>query len=102
MSDIYRKCPNCGTMNLNRDYCKSCGTLINTNLKRNQERAKRIATRQQAIQQKGPNKITQLFEQAKEHPNIMVRFTAKLFYSVWMMLIVVGGLIAFAVAYIAA
>lgn len=34
----YRTCQNCGTVNLNRDYCKNCGEIININLKRKLER----------------------------------------------------------------
>ena len=102
MSDTYRKCPSCGTMNLNRDYCKSCGILINTNLKRTQERNARLEKQKETLRNKEPNKITLLFEKAKVHPNGFVRFTAKFFYSVWILLLVIGGLIAFAIAYIAA
>ncbi|MFD2562135.1 hypothetical protein [Aquimarina rubra] len=102
MSDIYRKCPNCGTLNLNRDYCKECGTLVNSTLKRNQERKQRLEQKQKAIKEQKPNKITLFFEQAKEHQNIFIRYTAKFFYSIWIVVLAIGSFLAFVIGYIAA
>ncbi len=102
MSDIYRKCPNCGTLNLNRDYCEECGTLINTTLKRKQERTQRLEKKAKAIKAKKPNKITLLFENAKEHNNVFIRYTARFFYSIWIVVLAIGSFLAFVIGYIAA
>ncbi|MHA7057243.1 hypothetical protein ACWGOQ_0008500 [Aquimarina sp. M1] len=102
MSDIYRKCSNCGTLNLNRDYCKACGSLINTSLQRKQERKQRLAKREKARIAKKPNKITLFFERAKQHQNIVIRYTARFLYSVWVVVIAVGSFLAFIIGYVAA
>ncbi|WP_378174885.1 hypothetical protein [Aquimarina sp. SS2-1] len=102
MSDIYRKCPNCGTLNLNQDYCKECGTLINTSLRRTQERAQRLAKKQNAAKAKKPNKITLFFENAKEHENVVIRYTAQFFYSIWIVVLAIGSFLAFVIGYVAA
>ncbi|WP_289644627.1 hypothetical protein [Maribacter aestuarii] len=42
----YRKCPNCGKMSLNQDYCPACGSIINTTLKRELARKEKAAKKQ--------------------------------------------------------
>ncbi|AXT49504.1 hypothetical protein D1818_01210 [Aquimarina sp. BL5] len=102
MSDIYRKCPNCGTLNLNSDYCKECGTLINTVLRRKQERKQRLEKKAIATKSQRPNKITLFFERVREHPNVFIRYTARFFYSIWIVVLAIGSFLAFIIGYIAA
>lgn len=102
MESILRKCPYCGTENLNRDYCKNCGKLINTILKRKQEREKKILEKQKLQAKEKPNKITDFFEKAKVHKNPLIRFPAWFFYSIWFVILGVGSLLAFIITYIAA
>lgn len=96
----YKKCPNCSIMNVDNDYCKACGTLINMHLQRKLERAVR-AEAKASVPDK-PNPITDFFEKATNHPNIMVRLTAKFFYSIWAVVISIGTLLAFLFSYVAA
>ena len=103
MSDVvYRKCPNCGTLNLNKDYCQKCGELINTSIQRKEEQATRVANIKKKIQERSPNKVSLFFERIKKHPNIMVRGIAKFFYSIWVVVLAIGGIIALIIAYVAA
>ncbi|MFS4466537.1 hypothetical protein [Maribacter sp. 2210JD10-5] len=100
----YRTCQNCGTENLNRNYCKQCGEIININLKRKlkreQEAKKKIEL--QKREDKKKNRITIFFENAKEHENLMIRYTAKFFYSIWVIVIAIGSFLALLFGYIAA
>ncbi len=102
MSDVYRKCQNCGTVNLNRDYCKQCSEIINTTLKRKLEREKVAAAKEKHIRAKKPNPITLFFQNAIQHSNIFIRLTAKFFYSIWVIVIAIGSFLALLFGYIAA
>ena len=96
----YTKCPQCRAMNLNRDYCQSCGALINAHLKREIERHTR--TKAKEVIPKQPNPITVFFEKATNHPILPVRLVAKFFYSVWAVVLSIGTLLAFLFSYVAA
>ncbi|AWX46136.1 hypothetical protein HME9304_03168 [Flagellimonas maritima] len=100
--EVYRRCTNCGTVNLNRDHCKQCGQLINVNLKRELDRERRTQKKQQENKEKKPNKISLFFESTKEHSNPLIRYTAKFFYSIWVIVIAIGSFLAFVLGYIAA
>ena len=95
-----KKCPNCNTMNKNRDYCETCGTLINVQLQRELDRKKRIETKSEIPQK--PNAITSFFDKAINHPTLAVRIIAKFFYSIWAIVISIGTLLAFLFSYVAA
>ena len=91
----YVKCLECGTLNLNRDYCKNCGAIVNINLKRQLLREKKILEQNEVERIKGPSKIDKFFNDASEHPNTIVRGFSKFIYSVWLFLgMVVVALIA--------
>lgn len=102
MDKIYRTCQNCGKVNLNKDYCEQCGEIINTNLKRKKERERRAAKKEQQAKSKKPNVITSFFENAKDHPHFFVRWIAKFFYSIWVIVMAIGSFLAFILGYIAA
>lgn len=91
----YIKCLECGTLNLNRDYCENCGAIININLKRQLERDKKIEEQAELERIKGPSKIDKFFTDATEHPNTFVRSFSKFIYAIWLLLgMVVGAIIA--------
>ncbi|UZO82337.1 hypothetical protein NBT05_07635 [Aquimarina sp. ERC-38] len=102
MNQVIRRCPYCTTENLDRDYCKNCGKLINTILKRKLEREQKLAAKQQEAANEKPNKITEFFENARVHKNPMVRYPAKAFYSIWVIVLAVGSFLAFVLTYVAA
>lgn len=96
----YKKCPECGTLNLNRDYCKNCGALIDLNKRRKLKKEKQKANKKPIS--KTPNKITLFFENAKDHKNIFIRLFARFFYSVWVLVIVIAGIFGIIILYAAA
>lgn len=98
----YRTCQNCGEVNLNRDYCKQCGQIVNINLKRRLEREKKAVDKKKTATKKGPNRLTLFFEKAKEHDNIIIKLTARFFYSIWVVVIAIGSFLALLFGYIAA
>lgn len=102
--DTYRTCQNCGTENLNRDYCKNCGEIININLKRKLEREQKAEEKSRAEikNQKKKNKVTLFFERARDHENFMIRYTARFFYSIWIVVLAIGSFLALVFGYIAA
>lgn len=100
--DTYRTCQNCGTENLNRDYCKNCGEIININLKRKLERQQKAKEKRETQKVKKKNKITLFFEDAKQHENIVIRYTARFFYSIWIVVLAIGSFLALVFGYIAA
>lgn len=101
-NETYRTCQNCGTVNLNRDYCKNCGEIININLKRKLEREQKAQEKATSKEVKKKNKITVFFENAKENDNLVIRYTARFFYSIWIIVLAIGSFLALVFGYIAA
>jgi hypothetical protein len=102
--ETYRTCSHCGTVNLNRDYCKNCGEIININLKRKLERERKAEAKRQAEikKQKKKHKVTLFFESARENENLFIRYTARFFYSIWVVVLAIGSFLALVFGYIAA
>ena len=98
---VYRKCPNCSHVNLNSDYCSECNTLINIKLRRKIEQEERQQKKVKEASEK-PNAVTQFFEKVLVHPNLVVRILARIFYSVWAAVIMIGTFLAFVFSYVAA
>ncbi|TDT46267.1 hypothetical protein CLV90_0313 [Maribacter spongiicola] len=101
-NESYRICQNCGTVNLNRDYCENCGNIININLKRRLEREKKNKEKLASIKVKEKNDITLFFENAKVHENIFIRYISRFFYSIWIVVLAIGSFLALVFGYIAA
>ncbi|WP_430907931.1 hypothetical protein [Maribacter sp. 2-571] len=98
----YRRCQNCGTVNLNRDYCENCGEIVNINLKRKLKREKDAKQKIQKQKSVEKNKVTLFFENARVHENSVIRYVAKFFYSIWTIVLAIGSFIALVFGYIAA
>ena len=91
----YVKCLECGTLNLNLDYCEDCGSIININLKRQLERNKILQEQIEEQRLLGPSKVDKFFNDATEHPNTFVRGFSKFIYGIWLFIgMVVGAIIA--------
>lgn len=102
--DVYIKCQNCGTLNLNRDYCEKCGAIINITLKRalqrEQDKKKKEEKKQQ--EEKKPNKAELFFQKFRNHPNAVIRAMANGLYSLWWLVMIIGGIFAYIATIIAA
>ena len=101
-NETYRTCQNCGTVNLNKDYCQECGEIINVSLKREREREQKSRLKVASEKTKKKNDITIFFEEAKENENIIVRLVARFFYSIWVMVLAIGSFLVLLFSYIAA
>ncbi|MDR6967228.1 transcription initiation factor TFIIIB Brf1 subunit/transcription initiation factor TFIIB [Flavobacterium arsenatis] len=99
-SKTYSKCDQCGTTNLNRDYCEKCGNLINVTLKR-KIKAENKATEKEEYKQTKEKKIG-FVERLKVHQNPFFRFFGKVAWSVWVLVLAIGGVLAWIAAAVAA
>lgn len=98
----YRKCSNCGTLNVNNDYCENCGQLINIQLQRKMAREALDEKVQKEKSEEKPNVVTVFFKKALAHPNLLIKIPAMIFYSIWVVVMSIGAFIAFLFSYIAA
>lgn len=99
---VYRKCPECGTMNKNTDYCSNCGALVNILERRKLEREQSEAKKELERQTRAPSKLTSFYEGAKNHDNVIIRYLARFFYSIWVVVIIIGAILALIIGYIVA
>ncbi|MFT5736837.1 MAG: hypothetical protein ACJAU2_001578 [Maribacter sp.] len=90
-------------MSLNQDYCPACGSIINIILKRELERQKKATQKQK--QQNDPKKksaVTIFLKNVKDHENLVIRYVARFFYSIWLIVLAIGSFLALLFGYIAA
>lgn len=94
------KCPNCGVFNTNKSRCESCDFLIS-----HQEKE---ATRAVEIKEKEISEAIEKIEQVnfvdrlRSHPFFLIRFLGWILNSIWIVLNIIGGLVAWFVAMVAA
>jgi uncharacterized Zn finger protein (UPF0148 family) len=101
MNKSYITCSECGTVNLNAEYCSNCGALLDVvakrKLKREQESTKKAKLKESL--KKEPSKIELFLKNGAEHPNILIRMLFQAVYSIWIFFaIVIGALISLVVA----
>ena len=101
MDKSYITCLDCGTVNLNNEYCSNCGAILDVVLKRKLEREKKnqLKIERKEKTKKEPSKIELFLKNGAEHPNILIRILFQAVYSIWIFFaIVVGALISLVVA----
>lgn len=102
-AETYRRCPNCGKMSLNQDYCPACGSIINIILKRELERKEKAAQKQKERNNSTTKSAVTIFlENIKNHDNLIIKYTARFLYSIWLIVIAIGSFLALLFSYIAA
>lgn len=94
------KCANCGVFNTDKDYCENCNTLLSFEIKRAQKIAEFKAEEVQKIQHKIDN--PNVAERLKKHPFFVVKIFGWILYSAYLLISVIGGLLAWFVAMVAA
>jgi len=95
MNKSYIKCPNCGTENVNNDYCRTCGTIINVVLQRKLERERIEQTKLTARQNEKPSQVGAFLKKGENHSNIIIRAFFKVVYAIWFFFaVIIGGFIA--------
>ncbi|WP_026707866.1 hypothetical protein [Flavobacterium frigidarium] len=101
MNTSYITCSECGTVNLNAEYCSNCGALLDVvakrKLKREQENTKKAKLR--ASLKKEPSKIETFLKNGTEHSNVLVRLIFQGGYYVWLFFaLIFGGIISLIIA----
>ena len=99
---VYRTCPECGTTVANAEYCPNCGALVDAHKRRKQEREKRAEEKRARLEAEKRNARPGFFARAKEHKSPLIRFGAKFFYSIWLVVIAIGAILAIVIGYVAA
>jgi len=101
MNKSYITCLECGTVNLNNEYCSNCGALLDVVLKRKLEREKKTQDKikQKEKIDKEPSKIELFLKNGAEHPNMILRTLFQTGYYIWLFFaVVIGGLISLVIA----
>lgn len=94
------KCSNCGIFNINKEYCESCNTLISDQIKRetNVVKVKNKEIREAVIALEKQN----FADRMRKHPFFLAKILGWILHSVWILINIIGGLIAWFVAMVAA
>ncbi|NVK51362.1 MAG: hypothetical protein HWD85_00395 [Flavobacteriaceae bacterium] len=99
-STSHIKCANCGVFNTDREYCENCNQLISHTIIRQEKESK---TKQREIKETIAKLEKQTFvDTLRKHPFFLVKFFGWILHSVWLLLNIIGGLIAWFVAMVAA
>ncbi|MGB3144231.1 MAG: hypothetical protein WBB24_08995 [Maribacter sp.] len=71
-------------------------------MKRKLNREQKAKEKMESEKVKEKNSVTLFFENAKEHENVFIRYTSRFFYSIWVVVLAVGSILAIVFGYIAA
>lgn len=94
------KCPNCGIFNTNKEYCEACNTLISHQKKRE---AKVVEVKRKEIKEAISELEKQNFaDRMRKHPFFLAKVLGWVLHSVWILINIIGGLVAWFVAMVAA
>jgi Fe2+ transport system protein B len=102
MNSRYIKCLQCGTINKNTDYCTQCKAYINLQKQRKKETQKAFEKRQAQYEASQKSGFSRWLEKQKTHKFLMIRIIAWLFYSFWLVVMLIGSFLAWLAATIAA
>jgi len=94
------KCPECGTMNKNNDYCSFCNTLISDVKKREikADEVKNAQIKEVKKELENPN----LAKRLKKHPFLLYRIFGWILYSAILVVSAIGAGLAWFIAMLAA
>ena len=94
------KCPNCGEFNTNKEYCSFCDVLLSFEKKEADRKAyvhnEEVADVIEKLEEQN------FIDRLKKNPFILIRVFGWMLHSVWIVLNIIGGLIAWFVAMVAA
>lgn len=93
MNKSYITCSECGTVNLNAEFCSNCGALLDVVARRKLERELESTrkTKLQASLKKGPSKIETFLKNGTEHSNVLIRLLFQGGYYIWLFFALVFG-----------
>ncbi|MBC5840626.1 MAG: hypothetical protein K2Y30_11785 [Flavobacteriaceae bacterium] len=95
MNKSYIICVECGTSNLNNEFCSNCGALLDLVLKRRLEGEKKSLekSKQKEQAEKEPSKIELFLKNGAQHSNLVIRMFFLSFYYIWLFFAFVFGAI---------
>ncbi len=94
------KCSNCGLFNTNKEYCDTCNALISHQKKRE---TKEVEVNEKEIKEAITALEKQNFaDKMRQHPFFIAKILGWILHSVWILLNIIGGLVAWFVAMVAA
>ena len=91
---VERKCGNCQTWNIDRDYCSQCGVIISAELKGRIEHEKK----EEAIRNAPKEKFEIFLEKWKGSSNILLKGLYYICYSIAFIFFSIAGLFAYMAA----
>lgn len=94
------KCQQCGVFNTNKEYCESCNSLI-SHKKKEVVRAIEVQEKEVSIAKEKLEKLS-FTDKMRKHPFFLAKLLGWILHSVWIVLNIIGGLIAWFVAMVAA
>ena len=94
------KCPKCGVFNTNKEYCEACHTLI-SHQKKTETRATEIQEKELTLVKEQLEKLN-FADRMRKHPFFLAKIFGWALHSVWIVLNIIGGFIAWFVAMVAA
>lgn len=94
------KCPNCGIYNKDRDYCEQCQTVLSYKIRRELvlKKEKEEHLKHKASKEKEPA----FFEKYINHRYFLVRLSAKIIRSIWLVFMAIGMFIAWLISFVVA
>jgi len=98
----YITCPACGTVNVNVDYCISCGQIINVIKRRTLERKQRENERMYLRQASSINKQPSWISRWRKDKNPLKKITGGIIYVVYIITISVAAFLAYIAGIISA
>jgi ribosomal protein L37E len=94
------KCSNCGEFNTNKEYCESCNALI-SHKKKEESRATKVKEKEISTAIEQIEKLN-FADKMRKHPFFLLKIVGWILHSVWVILNIIGGLVAWFVAMVAA
>ncbi|NRT14593.1 ribosomal protein L32 [Flavobacterium sp. 28A] len=101
MNKSYITCPECGTVNLNEEFCSNCGALLDVVAKRKLERELKSTNKAKlkASLKKEPSKIETFLKNGTVHSNVLIRLIFQGGYYIWLFFaLIFGGIISLIIA----
>ncbi len=90
-----QKCPKCGTWNLNKNNCASCGQLLNHEMKRQEE----AQVKAEEIANRAPDKIDLFLDQMKHSPWWLVKGLYYLGFSIYTIFVAIASFFMMMIAW---
>lgn len=99
---IHIRCNQCGTFNLNSEYCQNCGTLLSVTRQREQKRAQEQEEKAQKALVEKPSRVEAFIQKMRNHRWFVVRALFEIVYVGWVVAMAIAAFIAWLIAAIVA